>query len=452
MFPSSNFFLKSTWNPWEYYYVHSLPNPFPYPSLMLFILTPFQFIANLLPENYYLDNLIFKLPLLAADLVVFFILTKLFPARSKEVLALYFASPIIFYASYVHSQLDMIPTALILLALYFVIKEKPFVSSIIFGLALSTKFHVAAALPLILIYLWKKKVNPLTYLLVSIFTFGILLLPYINSIEFFNFVFKNKEQQQVLSVNFPIENLHIYLAVLVVVLIYIRFLMYSKVNKDLLFSYIGLLFACFLVFVPPMPGWYMWIIPFLFTYFINAFQFNNERIFILDAVFSLSYLLYFIFFHRTDLNDILIGGTPLHLKINSTDLKNVSYTILAGCLITVVYYLYNHGVRSNSIYKNSQQAFTIGIGGDSGVGKSTLLEDIKLLLNDKKMLEIEGDGDHKWERGDSNWEEYTHLNPKANHLHRQSEHLSSLKRGGTIERIVYDHVTGKFTSPYPYEV
>ena len=33
----------------------------------------------------------------------------------------------------------------------------------------------------------------------------------------------------------------------------------------------------------------------------------------------------------------------------------------------------------------------------------------------------EGDGDHKWQRGDSNWSKFTHLDPKANFIHKQAD-------------------------------
>jgi len=58
---------------------------------------------------------------------------------------------------------------------------------------------------------------------------------------------------------------------------------------------------------------------------------------------------------------------------------------------------------------------------------------------------IEGDGDHRWERNNTHWEEFTQLNPKANYLYRQAEDIKLLKAGNTVERVDYDHSTGKFT-------
>jgi uridine kinase len=443
-------YFVSTWNnPWQYYYENELPSSFPYPALMLYILSPFQFLSNLF-KHFVLQNFLFKLPLLASDIIILFFLLKMYPYRPRSIIAFYFASPIIIYSCYIHSQLDLIPTAFLIVALFFLLRGKLVLSSLIFGMAISVKFHVAAAFPLILVYLWKRygfTIRTLCYFLVPPVVYMLFSLPFLFSEGFFHLVLRNKEQLQIFDVTFPVSNLQIYLSITVVLLIYMRFLLYHKINNDLLFSYTGLLFAAFLVFVPPMPGWYVWIIPFLIIYFINAYQTNNERIFILDAILSVSYLGYFIFFHPSSYYDVSILGHILDLKLDSNLTANLAFTILTACLLTVIYYLYLYGVRSNSIYKKGQLAFVIGIGGDSGTGKSTLLQDIRKLLNQRRILEIEGDGDHKWERGDENWKSFTHLNPKANYLHRQSEHLMMLKRGLTVERVIYDHDTGKFTKP-----
>ena len=91
--------------------------------------------------------------------------------------------------------------------------------------------------------------------------------------------------------------------------------------------------------------------------------------------------------------------------------------------------------------------FTIGISGDSGSGKSALTVMIEELLGKENILLIEGDGDHKWERGDRRWDYFTHLNPKANFLYRQAENIAALRAGESVMRTEYDHATGKFTEP-----
>ena len=87
----------------------------------------------------------------------------------------------------------------------------------------------------------------------------------------------------------------------------------------------------------------------------------------------------------------------------------------------------------------------IAIAGDSGSGKSTLLKAISPLFNDECILRLETDRYHKWERGDKNYNEYTHLNPYANHLEKMYDDVYNLKIGNNIYQVDYDHNNGKFT-------
>jgi uridine kinase len=86
----------------------------------------------------------------------------------------------------------------------------------------------------------------------------------------------------------------------------------------------------------------------------------------------------------------------------------------------------------------------IAIAGDSGTGKTTLMKYLEKLFNDY-TLKLEGDRYHKWERGDKNWNKFTHLNPKANYICKFKEDVFNLKIGENIYGVDYDHSTGKFT-------
>lgn len=81
--------------------------------------------------------------------------------------------------------------------------------------------------------------------------------------------------------------------------------------------------------------------------------------------------------------------------------------------------------------------------GDSGSGKSRLAERLKMFFSNSFLLEC--DRYHKWERGDKNWENYTHLNPDANYISKMHEDIFNLKLGNTIFQVDYDHKNGKFT-------
>jgi uridine kinase len=88
----------------------------------------------------------------------------------------------------------------------------------------------------------------------------------------------------------------------------------------------------------------------------------------------------------------------------------------------------------------------IAISGDSGSGKSTLLSILLPLFDDTNLLKFETDRYHKWERGDKNYDLYTHLNPYANYLEKMSEDVYNLKIGNEIYAVNYNHANGKFTN------
>ena len=121
------------------------------------------------------------------------------------------------------------------------------------------------------------------------------------------------------------------------------------------------------------------------------------------------------------------------------------FTLLSGTLLYIIFSMYHLGISNNSLYKRKNIPFTIGIAGDSGAGKTTMIAVVEKCLGEKNLLFIEGDGDHRWERGDENWDEITALNPKANYLYKQAEDLKHLRAGSSVRRVDYDHNTGKFT-------
>jgi uridine kinase len=135
----------------------------------------------------------------------------------------------------------------------------------------------------------------------------------------------------------------------------------------------------------------------------------------------------------------------INFKISNPIISNVSYSLLITTLIASIYSFYKFGIKSNSVYQHND-AIVFGITGDSASGKTTTLSLITSIFKEK-IIDLEGDGDHKWERKNKNWDKYTHLNPKANYLHRQAQDIYHLKKGINIKRIDYDHKTGKFTTP-----
>lgn len=445
--PFSIYFVENLANPWAYYMSEGKDIlSFPFHALMLYILAPFAYIISILSsDNVILNNFIFKLPLFLADISIFYFLTKMFPFRKSKVIIFYFLNPILIYATYMHSQLDILPTAFLFIGIYYLSVNKLKYSILFVGFALATKMHIIIALPLLFFYVYKKFSikEAITYVLCIVLIVLICDIPFLLSDSFQEMVLFNSKQSIVFDSFYQIFELKLLLPISAMLMVYFHFFNQKKVNNDLLYFYFGLLFSAVIFLIHPAPAWYVWLIPFIAIYFI---QNNNvSKSLLLHAVLSLFYILFFFLFYDSSYTDLYLIDTPLEVKIDNENMINVIFTFLETILLAIMYAFYKYGIKSNSVYKKESN-ITIGIGGDSGVGKTTLLNNLHNILGDK-LLQIEGDGEHKWERGNENWNKFTHLDPKANHIHKQANAIYELKHNNPIFRSEYDHSTGTFTTP-----
>lgn len=429
------------WNPWQLYYDKGILDAFPYHGLMFLLLVPFAFLGELLGSS----GFFIKLPLIIADLSILIVLLKLLRNYENRVLFYYFLNPIIIYGTYIHSQLDIIPTALLFASIYFLTILKTRTSSVFFGLAIVTKIHVVVALPLIAYYIYQKfsTLEVFKYFVLSTVIALLFDFPFIFSDGFFYMVIANPKQSLLFDSFYNIGSLSLLFPIAIIILVYLHLFNQNKLNHDLLFFYFGILFTSLISFIYPSPAWYIWMIPFVSIFFVKNQDQNKS--FFLYGFFSLSYIIFFIFFYISEYKDIYFLGHEIDLKFRNENLINISFTVLEVSLIAIMYAFYKYGIKSNSIYKK-QTNLSVGIGGDSGAGKSRLLLSLKHILGNK-LLAIEGDAEHKWERNDLNWEKFTHLDPKANYIHRQAEAINQLKHNQSIYRSDYDHKLGKFTKP-----
>ncbi|MBX3100942.1 MAG: hypothetical protein KF690_00380 [Bacteroidetes bacterium] len=446
--PFIEWFLDNGGNPYLHFHLNPSGEAFPYPPLMLYLMSiallPVHWLAG---EVVVLQNLFFKLPLLVADLLVLGLLLRSFPNRKLAVLGFWFFSPIVLYSTYAHAQLDIIPTALFFAAIYFLQHRRWQQSALLLALALSTKLHLMAILPIVGIYLLRQYGWRRLGIYVGIVggVWGLLTLPFSLDNSFWAYIFGDKQPQLLYSTFYRINDLKVYLPVLVLLVLTLRFFNYRKANADLLYSFLALTLALFVMLITPSPAWYLWMMPFLVMFFVKFYQ-EDRRLLYLYAALHGVYLVYFLGFHTGETYNLAWLGKAFYPHITPNEkLYNLAFTTLLATMGALLYAVYSLGLRSNQVYRK-RHATVIGIGGDSGTGKTTLLKDIKAMLG-YRMQELEGDADHRWERGDQNWKQYTHLDPKANQLHQQAAQVQALKFGRSIFRREYDHSTGKFTTP-----
>ncbi|MGN0740812.1 MAG: hypothetical protein ACI4LX_11645 [Treponema sp.] len=443
-------FIKNGGNPYQHFEQKQM---FPYPPLMLFVESVGGLLSLLAGSNLFLARALFKLPLFFFDILCFYFLYKMFPKKKLQITVIYFCSPILLYSTYMHGQLDIIPTALLTVSIYFFLfqnKNGALFSSLLISAALCTKLHLLAILPLFFIFKAKQSClkNAVLYeLLIPFFVTSLFVFPFLSD-GFVKNVLFNQEQSVLTQVSLNFASLKIYIPILAVLLIYLRLIVIARMNRELFFGFSAILFSVFLILLPPMPGWYMWILPFLVVFYIDI-RSNRKINFLIFSLLNLMYLFYFVFAHDTPITDLSLLGKSLDfIKTQNPMIKNICFTMMFAVHAYIIYYIYFTALKGNSLYKRQNASFVIGISGDSGSGKSTLVGIFKALLGENKILALECDGDHKWNRADENWNQYTHLNPVANYLYRQANDIEQLRAGKSIFRTEYNHSTGLFDAPH----
>lgn len=428
-------------NPWQVYINKNLNlDSFPYHGLMLYIFKLFQYIGSVFSEKQ-ISYFIFKLPLFFADLLMLYTLYKLSKKNYNSLLFTYFLNPILLYTTYIIGQLDIIPMSLLLYSLLQLKSQKNVISAIVFGLAISTKLNVLAALPLIFLFIKKKEStkNSFKFITICLLTILIIDFPFIFSDAFFKMVINNPKQSVIFDTKYTIGLFEIYPTILVLLFLYFHFYGLKKVNFDLLFTFMGILFSSLVFFVFPVSSWYIWFIPFILLFFLE----NIKENYVLFISFCLTYILFFLFGYRSDNESLFFFNKEIKFPIFNKQLTNVIFTVLEALILVILYGFYKFGIKSNNTY-NSQTNFVVGIAGDSGSGKTMFTNQLNNIFL-SKLLHLEGDGEHKWERGNKNWETLTHLDPRANNIYSQANHILDLKNNKTIQRSDYKHDTGTFT-------
>ncbi len=451
--PFLHVFTNKLNNPWQYFLENNLNlEAFPYHALMLYILAPFHYISEFVSFTL-IKSLINKLPLLLFDIGIYIALNKLLPFRKNKILLFYFLNPIILYAIYIHAQLDIIPTAILLFSILFLHNKKILISALFFGLAMATKGHIILTLPLFLLFIYRTySFKQAGYFFITLFAVFILIdLPFLFSDGFIKMVLLTNKQSLLFDFYHEVRELKIWLPILTLAIVYFHFFYQKKVNFDLFLFYIGILYGSVLFFTYPYPAWYTWLVPFIAILFSK--NYNQRETWLLHISFSFFYIVFFIFLYKYDYPGILFLSKPLNIGTQNTELSNLFYTLLEANLLIILYWLYIYGKKSNALYSQKKN-LVIGISGDSATGKTALMKSLKDIFG-TKLLELEGDGEHKWERNNSNWKNLTHLDPKANYIYKQADFLLNLKNNKSIYRSEYNHNNGKFTqeskvNPKPY--
>ncbi|MCP1714865.1 phosphoribulokinase [Methanocalculus alkaliphilus] len=92
----------------------------------------------------------------------------------------------------------------------------------------------------------------------------------------------------------------------------------------------------------------------------------------------------------------------------------------------------------------------IGVAGDSGSGKTTFTDLIRVILGPSVVGTITLDDYHRYDRQERAEKRITPLHPDANRFDRLASDLATLRSGRAISKPVYNHETGTFDPEVPF--
>ena len=454
--PFINYYVNNNFNnPYQEFISKGIFNAFPYPSLMLFIVSlPKMLLGSL----FDIRSIFFiRIPILLADIAIFTILLKIIKNNNKKIVIYYWLSPVLIYINYIHGQLDAIPISIFFISLYLLFKKKFEYSSIFFGMSIATKTNMLMVLPFYVVYLFYNKnlsfKRLILNILIIIFTFFIINYKYIFDKYFIEMVFNNHEQFKIFDFSYNFQNGNtLYFTIFSYVLLLVIFINLKSISKDVYVMFLGFIFGIITLMISPMQGWYYWILPFFIYFNCKEMNNNNKLMKTLFFTLQLSYFLYFLFVIDSDyLQALKIADLPnlYHFlqnnNVNADIISNIFFTILQTILFANCLFIYKSGILKYLDHKLFSDRFLLGICGDSGAGKSTIANAIESIFQKENTTIIHGDDMHKWERGNENWNKLTHLNPKSNFLHNEISQLKAIKNGESIIRRHYNHDNGRFT-------
>lgn len=447
-----HFWAHPSLDPWQSFLDSGgTPEAFPYGAPMFVYFAFWTGITAWLPAPWAFQ-LGMGLGLLGMDAAVCLTLAR-FTRSPQASAAVFVLSPVVVYATYVHGQLDIVPTALMLGGGLALGKRRWQLAGVLGGLAIAAKFSSALVPPLVLIFLlrnarWRPNVG--AYLLGLLPGLAIAVLPALLP-GYRVMVFGTPTLLSVFAYSVDLGP-GLVIVVLPVVYAGILGLQYrmTRSNPDLLQMLIGIALTATTLLTPASPGWYVWAVPFLA---ILAVESGIRVVLVVWGFWAVATVSLSV---RSSGATWRGGPRADPVDFDATGLLNPSgslgavlatATVAVGVVGLIMIY---RGFRWRfDIYRLSGSPLSVAISGDSGTGKDTLCVSLASVFGEEATAFLMGDDYHHYERGAPIWKNTTHLHPAANDLSTMTRDALSLMRGKGVVSKHYDHGRGRFTKQRP---
>jgi len=419
---------------------------FPYGLVMFLFFLPSILLFKVFAEFSIIFDFTYliSLTLLGAEFFIFKLL-RIFDLKSPKVWSwMVLVSPLPIYISFIHGQIDVVPTLLMLFSCVSLLKNSWFIAGLSFGFAIDAKFSFALAIPFLLLFFiskqsrWRKG---------SIFFRGslpglaLLVFPMILSKGFQTMVLDTPEVLKTLDARVDIGISTLFLVPIAFLIIYLVFWNLNQVSTSVLVSFIGAAYLVIALTQTSSIGWFYWGFP-LILFALRDASFRTHMLFIF---WQACVCLFFVFkegsISTRYFNELNFESTPDGYFIG------LIFTLNVVLGVVILWKILNEALKVGDIYSLASRPLSVNIAGDSGVGKDTLANEVARLFGEQEVALLLGDDYHLHERGESSWLSTTHLSIEANDLETMGRDFQKLLKREPVFVKHYDHTVGKFTLP-----
>jgi uridine kinase len=353
-------------------------------------------------------------------------------------------SPLPLYISFVHGQIDIIPSLIMLLVSIFLMKNSWVKAGIGFGLVIATKFSFALALPFLILFIVSKKSrkeNGIAFAKGMLPGVALLLLPLTFSKGYRLMVLETPEVLRTLDAQIDVGVSSLYLVPIAFLVVFLGYWNLNQLSSLVLVSYIGAAFLVIAVAQTTSVGWFLWGYPLV----LFAIRKTSTRTLVLFCLWQTSVTVYFASKQGLFLSQFF-EGKQISFAGNG-EVLGLIFTVNVVLAAVLVWKILNEALKVGDIYSLSNKPLSVCIAGDSGVGKDTLTNGIANIFVQQEVTLLLGDDYHLYERGETSWQSTTHLSIEANDLEAMGRDFQKLLKRESIFVKHYDHSVGRFTLP-----
>jgi uridine kinase len=353
-------------------------------------------------------------------------------------------SPLPMYTSFVHGQIDLIPTSLMALASFYSLKNSWFKAGMAVGFAIAAKFSFALAIPFFLLFFSSKKArhkNGFSFARGVTPGLVFMLLPMTFSKAYKIMVLDTPEVLKTLDARINVGVSTLYLVPIAYLMVLLIFWNLNQISNLVMISFVGAAFLVIALTQTSSIGWFYWGFPLILLVLREA----SVRTLFLFAIWQTSVCFYFVY--REGYIPTRFTGILQLNQSGNVFLEGLIFTfniVLGAVLISKILH---EAQKIGDVYFLAERPISLNIAGDSGVGKDTLSNEIAKLFGEQEVALLLGDDYHLHERDDASWLTTTHLSVDANDLEAMGRDFRKLLNREQVFVKYYNHSIGRFTLP-----